>query len=49
MTRDKLEKTCVACYAIFTDWGFLKITIFEYDFIVIVTLLLINQIFVSKI
>jgi hypothetical protein len=30
MTRDKLEKTCVACYAIFTYWVFPKITIFEY-------------------
>ena len=30
MTRDKLEKTCVACYTIFTDWVFPKITIFEY-------------------
>ena len=26
MTRDKLEKTYVACYAIFTDWGYPKIT-----------------------
>jgi len=30
MTRDKLDKTCVACYAIFMDWGFPKITRFEY-------------------
>jgi hypothetical protein len=31
MTHDKLEKTCVACYALFTDWVFPKITIFEYE------------------
>jgi hypothetical protein len=30
MTRDKLDKTSVACNAIFTDWVFPKITIFEY-------------------
>ena len=29
MTRDKLEKTCVACYFNFIDWGFPKITIFD--------------------
>jgi hypothetical protein len=41
MTRDKLEKH-IACYAIFTDWRFPIIIIFEYDLIVIVNVLLVN-------